>query len=128
MFSPEFRNRLSAIIEFAGLSPEIIARVVDKFVAELAERLAAQKVKLEVSPAARKWLAEKGFDPRFGARPLGRLIESEIARALADQVLFGELSKGGIARVDLEGGKLVYRFEASVSKAGAPRRKEPVKS
>src|SRR5579862_9099660 len=79
MFSPEFRNRLSAIIEFAGLGPEVIARVVDKFVGELAERLAPQKVKLEVSQAARKWLAQKGYDPRFGARPLGRLIESEVA-------------------------------------------------
>jgi ATP-dependent Clp protease ATP-binding subunit ClpA len=127
MFSPEFRNRLSATIEFAGLSPEIIARVVDKFVAELADRLAAQKVALEVSPAARKWLAEKGFDPRFGARPLGRLIESEVARALADQVLFGQLSKGGVAKVDFDGEKLVYGFAANL-KAPAPRRKEPVKS
>ena len=101
MFSPEFRNRLSAIIEFAGLGPEIIARVVDKFVSELAERLAAQKVKLEISEAAKQWLAKKGYDPRFGARPLGRLIESEVARALADQVLFGALSKGGVAKVDL---------------------------
>jgi ATP-dependent Clp protease ATP-binding subunit ClpA len=120
MFSPEFRNRLSAIIEFAGLGPEIIARVVDKFVDELAERLAAQKVKLEVSGAARKWLAQKGYDPRFGARPLGRLIESEVARALADQVLFGALSKGGVARVDLADDKLVYSFEAHAPKAASP--------
>ncbi len=121
MFSPEFRNRLSAIIEFAGLGPEIIARVVDKFVGELAERLAAQKVRLEVSEAAKKWLADKGFDPRFGARPLGRLIESEIARALADQVLFGALSKGGVAKVDLTGDKLGYSFEAAgVKNAPAP--------
>ena len=121
MFSPEFRNRLSAIIEFAGLGPEIIARVVDKFVGELAERLAAQKVRLEVSDAARKWLADKGFDPKFGARPLGRLIESEIARALADQVLFGALSKGGVAKVDLADDKLTYSFEAAgVKNAPAP--------
>src|SRR5712692_6864352 len=120
MFSPEFRNRLSAIIEFAGLGPEIIARVVDKFVGELAERLAAQKVRLEVSDAARKWLAHKGYDPRFGARPLGRLIESEIARALADQVLFGALSKGGVAKVDLADDKLVYSFAANAPKAAAP--------
>jgi ATP-dependent Clp protease ATP-binding subunit ClpA len=120
MFSPEFRNRLSAIVEFAGLGPEIIARVVDKFVGELAERLAAQKVRLEVSDAARKWLAHKGYDPRFGARPLGRLIESEVARALADQVLFGALSKGGVAKVDLADDKLVYSFEANAPKAAAP--------
>jgi len=121
MFSPEFRNRLSAIIEFAGLGPEIIARVVDKFVGELAERLAAQKVRLEVSDAAKKWLADKGFDPKFGARPLGRLIESEIARALADQVLFGALNKGGVAKVDLADDKLSYSFEAAgVKNAPAP--------
>ena len=121
MFSPEFRNRLSAIIEFAGLGPEIIARVVDKFVGELAERLAAQKVRLEVSDAAKKWLADKGFDPKFGARPLGRLIESEIARALADQVLFGTLNKGGVAKVDLADDKLSYSFEAAgVKNAPAP--------
>ena len=124
MFSPEFRNRLSAIIEFAGLGPEIIARVVDKFVGELAERLAVQKVKLEVSEAARKWLADKGYDPRFGARPLGRLIEAEIARALADQVLFGALSKGGVAKVDVAGEKLTYSFEATAPKAAGPA--EPV--
>jgi ATP-dependent Clp protease ATP-binding subunit ClpA len=120
MFSPEFRNRLSAIVEFAGLGPEIIARVVDKFVGELAERLAAQKVRLEVSDAARKWLAHKGYDPRFGARPLGRLIESEVARALADQVLFGALSKGGVAKVDLADDKLVFSFEPNAPKAAAP--------
>jgi ATP-dependent Clp protease ATP-binding subunit ClpA len=126
MFSPEFRNRLSAIIEFAGLGPEIIARVVDKFVGELAERLAAQKVKLEVSPAAREWLAHKGYDPRFGARPLGRLIESEVARALADQVLFGTLSKGGVAKVDLADDKLVYSFEANTPKIAPVAPVEPV--
>ena len=120
MFSPEFRNRLSAIIEFAGLGPEIIERVVDKFVGELSERLAAQKVKLEVSAAAKEWLAKKGYDPRFGARPLGRLIESEVARALADQVLFGALSKGGVAKVDLADDKLVYSFEANAPKTAAP--------
>src|SRR5579863_5847062 len=120
MFAPEFRNRLSAIIEFAGLGPEIIARVVDKFVGELAERLAAQRVKLEVSEAAKKWLAQKGYDPRFGARPLGRLIESEVARALADQVLFSTLSKGGVAKVDLADDKLVYSFQANAPKAAAP--------
>jgi ATP-dependent Clp protease ATP-binding subunit ClpA len=124
MFSPEFRNRLSATIEFAGLSPEIIARVVDKFVGELAERLATQKVRLEVSAPARKWLADHGYDPRFGARPLGRLIESEIARALADEVLFGALSKGGVAKVDAADDKLVYSFESAAAKSAA--RPEPV--
>jgi len=95
MFSPEFRNRLSAIIEFSPLPPAVIERVVDKFLLELSERLEANKVTMEVTPAAKKWLAERGYDTRFGARPLGRLIENEIARVLADDVLFGRLTKGG---------------------------------
>src|SRR5713226_2507806 len=78
MFAPEFRNRLSAIIEFAPLSPIVIERVVDKFLGELQERLTVNKVTLEVSAAAKKWLGDHGYDPRFGARPLGRLIENEI--------------------------------------------------
>ncbi len=113
MFSPEFRNRLSATIEFAPLTPEIIQRVVDKFLAELQARLDQQKVKLEVSVAAKKWLAERGYDPRFGARPLGRVIENEIARALADEVLFGRLTKGGIAAVDLAGDQLTFSYRSA---------------
>ena len=127
MFSPEFRNRLSSIIEFAPLGPEIVAMVVDKFVAELAERLVAQKVTLEVSSEARKWLAKRGFDPRFGARPLARLIEAEIARAMADEVLFGKLAKGGIAKVDLADDKLVFEYVDPAVKGAiaAPSDTEP---
>jgi ATP-dependent Clp protease ATP-binding subunit ClpA len=110
MFSPEFRNRLSAIIEFAPLAPEIIERVVDKFILELAERLEVNKVTIEVSPAARKWLASRGYDTRFGARPLGRLIENEIARVLADDLLFGRLSKGGKVFVDAADDKLTFKY------------------
>jgi ATP-dependent Clp protease ATP-binding subunit ClpA len=110
MFSPEFRNRLSATIEFAPLSPVVIERVVDKFLGELQERLTANKVKLEVSAAAKKWLAEHGYDTRFGARPLGRLIETEIARMLADEVLFGRLAKGGRVNVDLADDKLTFDY------------------
>ncbi|HEY6417949.1 MAG TPA: ATP-dependent Clp protease ATP-binding subunit ClpA [Candidatus Binataceae bacterium] len=110
MFSPEFRNRLSATIEFAPLGTVIIERVVDKFLGELQSRLDQQKVKLEVSAAAKKWLAERGYEPRFGARPLARLIENEIARALADEVLFGRLTKGGIAAVDIDGDKLAFSY------------------
>jgi ATP-dependent Clp protease ATP-binding subunit ClpA len=110
MFSPEFRNRLSAIIEFAPLPPAVIERVVDKFLLELSERLEANKVTMEVTPAAKKWLAERGYDTRFGARPLGRLIENEIARVLADDVLFGRLTKGGRVVVDLDGDKLSFAY------------------
>jgi ATP-dependent Clp protease ATP-binding subunit ClpA len=110
MFSPEFRNRLSATIEFAPLPPPVIQQVVDKFLGELQERLNANKVKLEVSAAAKQWLAQHGYDSRFGARPLGRLIENEISRALADEVLFGRLSKGGQVRIDLDGDKLTFEY------------------
>ena len=119
MFAPEFRNRLSGIIEFAPLPPPVIERVVDKFVGELAERLAANRVTIEVSPAARKWLAEKGYDSRFGARPLHRLIENEIARPLADELLFGRLAKGGTVKVDLDGDKLTFDYAGSAAPASA---------
>ncbi len=120
MFAPEFRNRLSATIEFAPLSPPVMERVVDKFIAELQERLDKQKVALTVTPAAKKWLAEHGHDPRFGARPLGRLIENEIARVLADEVLFGLLTKGGKATADLDGDKLAFSYEPNPARQPAP--------
>ena len=110
MFAPEFRNRLSATIEFAPLPPPVIERVVEKFLGELQDRLNANKVTLEVSRAAKQWLAEHGYDTRFGARPLGRLIENEIARVLADDVLFGKLTKGGKVKVDLADDKLVFDY------------------
>ena len=124
MFSPEFRNRLSATIHFEPLSPETMVRVVDKFIAELQERLDKQKVTLTVTPAAKKWLAEHGHDPRFGARPLGRLIENEIARELADQVLFGKLTKGGKATADLDGDKLAFSYEPNQASQPATGRVE----
>jgi ATP-dependent Clp protease ATP-binding subunit ClpA len=120
MFAPEFRNRLSATIEFAPLSPATMERVVDKFIAELQERLDKQKVTLTVTPAAKKWLAEHGHDPAFGARPLGRLIENEIARSLADEVLFGKLTKGGQATADLDGDKLAFSYEPNPARQPAP--------
>jgi ATP-dependent Clp protease ATP-binding subunit ClpA len=120
MFSPEFRNRLSATIEFAPLSPVIIERVVEKFLGELQERLNVNKVKLEVSAEAKTWLAEHGYDHRFGARPLGRLIENEIARMLADEVLFGKLVKGGRVVVDLADGKLAFSYPDQAVEATVP--------
>ncbi len=110
MFSPEFRNRLSGIVEFSQLTPAVMQRVVDKFIGELGERLAAQKVDLSITQAARRWLAEHGYDPRFGARPMGRLIETEIARVLADEILFGRLNGGGHVTVDAAGGQLQFEY------------------
>ena len=112
LFSPEFRNRLDARIRFGRLSPSVMARIVDKFIAELEGQLAERKVVLKVATAAQTYLAEKGFDPKFGARPMSRLIHDEIRKPLADELLFGRLAKGGTVTVDLdEQGKLVFRIE-----------------
>jgi ATP-dependent Clp protease ATP-binding subunit ClpA len=105
-FSPEFRNRLDAWISFDQLSREVILRIVDKFVGELEGQLTEKKVKLELTPKAREWLAEKGFDKLFGARPMGRLIQNEVKKPLAEAILFGSLKHGGTALVDVDGDKL----------------------
>ncbi|GAB6113020.1 ATP-dependent Clp protease ATP-binding subunit ClpA [Desulfomicrobium salsuginis] len=105
LFSPEFRNRLDAIVTFHSLTQDIMEQIVDKFMAELGVQLAAKNVTLELTPEARSWLAKKGFDPAFGARPLGRLIQKEVKDRLADQILFGELAAGGAVRVGLGDGK-----------------------
>jgi ATP-dependent Clp protease ATP-binding subunit ClpA len=99
LFAPEFRNRLDATISFAPLPRETIARVVDKFIAQLDSQLAERKVSIELSDEARDWLIEHGYDEAMGARPMGRLIQSDIKTPLADELLFGRLKKGGIVRV-----------------------------
>src|SRR5215470_13896366 len=110
MFSPEFRNRLDAMIVFNSLSMEIIERVVDKFVVELDQQLNEKKVFLQLTPNARRWLAEHGYDPTFGARPMARLIQNEIKRVLADEILFGKLQNGGKVEVDEQEGKLTFVY------------------
>ena len=100
LFSPELRNRLDEVVTFAALGPAVMSRVVDKFVAEVAEQLRERRVALELSDAAREWLAAKGYDPVFGARPLARVIQTELKDRLADEVLFGRLARGGRVRVD----------------------------
>ena len=91
MFTPEFRNRLDAVIPFAGLPPEIILKVVEKFVFQLEAQLADRGVTIELTEEAAKWLAEKGYDEKFGARPLARVIQEHIKKPLADELLFGKL-------------------------------------
>jgi ATP-dependent Clp protease ATP-binding subunit ClpA len=114
LFSPEFRNRLDEIVTFESLGPEVMERVVDKFTAEVEEQLIERKVTFELTPAARTWLAKKGYDPLFGARPLARVIQTELKDRLVDDVLFGELSKGGRVEVDVgEEDRLVFRVNAS---------------
>jgi ATP-dependent Clp protease ATP-binding subunit ClpA len=110
MFTPEFRNRLDAVIGFASLTPEIVGRVVDKFVMQLEAQLADRQVTIELTDGARAWLARKGYDPLFGARPLGRTIQEHIKRALAEELLFGKLAKGGIVKVDVVDDKLTFDF------------------
>ena len=99
-FSPEFRNRLDAIIPFAPLDREVVLKVVDKFVLELEAQLAEKDVSIHLTGAAREWLAERGFDPQMGARPMRRVIQDQIKRRLADELLFGALTEGGDVRVD----------------------------
>lgn len=100
-FSPEFRNRLDAIIQFRTLDMDVILRVVDKFLMEMENQLADQDVSIEVSAAARRWLAENGFDEKMGARPMKRIIQEHIKRPLADELLFGKLADGGNVSVDV---------------------------
>jgi ATP-dependent Clp protease ATP-binding subunit ClpA len=111
MFAPEFRNRLDAKVDFAPLDPSVMGRIVDKFVKELAEQLADRKVTVEVRPAARDYLAKKGYDPLNGARPLSRVIQDEVKRPLTDELLFGKLVNGGTVRVDATDDKLTFVFE-----------------
>jgi ATP-dependent Clp protease ATP-binding subunit ClpA len=112
-FTPEFRNRLDGWILFAGLSPDTILKVVDKEVRLLQDQLLEKKVTLELSPEARGWLAENGYDPHFGARPMARLVDQQLKKALAESLLFGELRAGGVARFELNEAKDGLGFQAS---------------
>ena len=103
MFTPEFRNRLDAIISFSPLDEDVILRVVDKFLMQLEEQLHGKKVDVIFTDALRRMLARKGFDPLMGARPMLRLIQDLIRKALADELLFGRLVSGGAVVVDLDG-------------------------
>jgi ATP-dependent Clp protease ATP-binding subunit ClpA len=110
-FSPEFRNRLDAMIHFSSLSIEIMELIVDKFVAELQEQLTPQRIALTLSPAARRWFAEKGYDPDYGARPLVRLIQTHIKDGLSDEILFGSLTQGGAVQVVIDDDQPTFRFD-----------------
>jgi ATP-dependent Clp protease ATP-binding subunit ClpA len=105
LFAPEFRNRLDAIIQFGMLPTPVIHQVVEKFIMQLEAQLSDRGVTFELSPEAIAWLAEKGFDERMGARPLGRVIQEHIKKPLADEVLFGKLKNGGTVKVTVEKNK-----------------------
>jgi len=120
-FSPEFRNRLDAWVRFGRLSPEVVEQVVDKQVAELEEQLSSKKISLVLTDEARTWLATNGYDEKNGARPLGRLIDREIRRKLADEILFGQLQSGGTATVEVRNEELAIACEPrKTTKSPAP--------
>lgn len=108
LFTPEFRNRLDAVVQFKPLGRRIVASVVDKFIIQLESQLEEKRVTLHVDEAARGWLGEKGYDEKMGARPMTRVIQEHIKKPLADELLFGKLSKGGVVKVTLVDGKLSF--------------------
>ena len=120
-FTPEFRNRLDAVVMFAPLSKEHIARVVDKFIIQLEAQLSDRKIEFQVSKGANEWIAEKGYDKRYGARPLGRTIQEYVKKPLADEILFGKLKYGGLVKVGIDRKKenLTFKF------VPAPKPKTP---
>ena len=113
LFSPEFRNRLDAIVSFGPLSPGVMETIVEKFILQLEAQLAERRVAITLEPEARVWLAEKGYDPVYGARPLARVIQTEVRDPLTDEILFGRLEGGGTVTIAIKDGKLEFRFEAS---------------
>ncbi|MEP2716004.1 ATP-dependent Clp protease ATP-binding subunit ClpA [Pseudophaeobacter sp.] len=110
-FTPEFRNRLDAVIAFAPLPKEVILQVVEKFVLQLEAQLMDRNVSIELTRKAAEWLADRGYDDRMGARPLGRVIQEHIKKPLAEELLFGKLAKGGLVKVGIKDGKLELRIE-----------------
>ncbi|MHA7820588.1 MAG: ATP-dependent Clp protease ATP-binding subunit ClpA [Erythrobacter sp.] len=126
MFTPEFRNRLDAIVPFAYLGKSTVARVVDKFILELELQLAEQNVHIQFDSDARAWLADKGYDRLYGARPMGRLIQDKIKQPLAEELLFGKLADGGEVSVTMKDGKPAFELTPAPPK-GKPKRKTPAK-
>ncbi|MDX9787338.1 MAG: ATP-dependent Clp protease ATP-binding subunit ClpA [Desulfobacterales bacterium] len=114
-FSPEFRNRLDATISFHSLNVDIMKRIVDKFIAEINDQLLNRKITLTLSDSARSWLAEKGHDAVFGARPLARLMQTEIKDKIADEILFGKIDKGGEITVDWMDGSLLFSYHGATT-------------
>ncbi|HUA54889.1 MAG TPA: ATP-dependent Clp protease ATP-binding subunit ClpA [Candidatus Sulfotelmatobacter sp.] len=108
MFTPEFRNRLDATIGFKNLTPEIMDRVVDKFIIQLEAQLGERQVTIELDDASRSWLSKKGYDPLFGARPLSRVIQEHVKKPLAEELLFGKLARGGLVQVTLKDNELAF--------------------
>jgi ATP-dependent Clp protease ATP-binding subunit ClpA len=111
LFTPEFRNRLDSIVRFNSLSRDVLTKVVDKELLEVENQLLEKNVQLQVDSKAREWIAEHGYDKTMGARPLARLIQSEVKRALADELLFGKLQKGGIVAISVKDDELDFQIK-----------------
>ena len=127
MFTPEFRNRLDAVIQFKSLPPEVVAKVVDKFIMELELQLEDRNVTIELNGPAREMLAKKGYDEKFGARPLARVIQEKIKKPLAEELLFGKLAKGGVVLVKVKKNKFVFEYpDSKAAKPPVKRRKGKV--
>lgn len=125
MFTPEFRNRLDAIVPFKSLKQETVAKVVDKFMAQLEAQLTEKNVTIQLTDDARAYLAKEGFDPAMGARPLGRVIQEKVKKPLAEEVLFGELIDGGLVKIDMKKDKLTFKFEKEKRALKKPDSKKP---
>ena len=125
-FSPEFRNRLDAVISFAPLDKEVILQVVEKFVLQLEAQLMDRNVQIELTPAAAEWIAERGYDDKMGARPLGRVIQEHIKKPLAEELLFGKLTKGGLIKVDVKDDKISLELEEPQSARITSRKRPPL--
>ena len=126
MFTPEFRNRLDATISFAPLGKEVILQVVEKFVMQLEVQLLDRGVSIEITRAAAEWIANRGYDDKMGARPLGRVIQEHIKKPLAEELLFGKLTKGGLVQVGIKDGKLDLRISKPETKRISTKKKPPL--
>jgi ATP-dependent Clp protease ATP-binding subunit ClpA len=122
IFSPEFRNRLDGIVSFRALSQSTMETIVEKFILQLESQLAERRVAISLETEARTWLAKKGCDPLFGARPLARLVQSEVRNRLTDEILFGRLEHGGTVQIGLQNGALSF----SIEPATQPKNNDPV--
>ncbi|MBK43998.1 MAG: ATP-dependent Clp protease ATP-binding subunit ClpA [Roseovarius sp.] len=125
-FTPEFRNRLDAVISFGALPREVILKVVEKFVLQLEAQLMDRDVTIELSQEAAHWLAEKGYDDRMGARPLGRVIQENIKKPLAEELLFGRLAKGGLVKVGVREGRIALDIEGPAARRLTGKKKPPL--
>ncbi len=120
LFSPEFRNRLDAVVTFDALSPEVMGTIVEKFILQLEAQLAERRIAITLETEARDWLAVKGYDPVYGARPLARVIQSEVRDRLTDEILFGQLEHGGTTRIGLANDALTFEFDPAESRTPEP--------